>query len=74
MEVLGLPPHREIDFSIELVLGATPTSMAPYRMSTQELVELNLQLKEILDKRYIRSSMSSWGAPILFVNMKDRNL
>eukprot|EP00253_Pinus_taeda_P019218 PITA_19218 len=37
-----LPPHREVDFSIELVLGATPSSKAPYKMSTPKLVELKL--------------------------------
>lgn len=33
-EILGLSPHRKVDFSIELVSGATPASKAPYRMST----------------------------------------
>jgi hypothetical protein len=34
-EIPGLPPRREIDFSIDLVRGATPVSKTPYRMSTQ---------------------------------------
>jgi hypothetical protein len=29
-EVLGLPPRRDIDFLIELTLGAVPTSRMPY--------------------------------------------
>jgi hypothetical protein len=41
-EVSGLPPRRDIDFSIELVPGAVPISITPYRMSTPELVELKL--------------------------------
>jgi hypothetical protein len=44
-EVLGLPPRRDIDFSIELAPRAVPVSRTPYRMSTLELVELKLQLK-----------------------------
>ena len=36
-EILGLPPKRDIDFSIDLVLGATPMSKITYRMSTPEL-------------------------------------
>jgi len=64
VDISEFPPHREVDFSIELVPGATPTSKAPYRMSTPELVELKLQLKEMLDKGYIRPSVSPWGAPI----------
>lgn len=67
-------PHREVNFSIELMSGATPTSKAPCRMITLELVELNLQLKEMLDKGYIIPSVSPWGAPTLFVRKKDGNL
>lgn len=49
----GLPPHREVNFSIELVPREKPTSISPYKMSTLELVELKLQLKKMLDKGYI---------------------
>ena len=52
-EVLSLPLRRDIDFSIELAPGAVPASRTPYRMSTPELVELKLQLKEMMDKGYI---------------------
>jgi hypothetical protein len=52
-ELLGLPSRRDIDFSIELTLGAVPASRTPYRMSTPELVELKIQLKEMMDKGYI---------------------
>jgi hypothetical protein len=52
-EVPGLPPRRDINFSIELTLGAVPTSRTPYRMSMPELIELKLQLKEMMDKGYI---------------------
>ena len=44
-EILGLPPRRDIDFTIELIPGAVPASKAPYRMNTPELVELKLQLQ-----------------------------
>ena len=44
-EILGMPPKRDIDFSIELTPGAEPISRAPYRMTTQELSELHLQLE-----------------------------
>jgi len=43
-------------------------------MSTPELVELKLKLKEMLDKRYIRPSLSQWGVPVLFVKKKDGTL
>jgi hypothetical protein len=73
-EVPGLPRRREIDFSIELVPRVVSVSRTPYRMSTPELVELKLQLKEMLDKGYICRSGSPWRAPALFVKKKDGTL
>src|SRR5262249_27588196 len=67
----GLPPVREIDFPIELVPGTSPISIPPYRMATVELVELERQLQDLLDKGLIRHSVSPWGAPVLFVRKKD---
>ena len=51
----GLPPDREIEFSIDIQLGTTPISQAPYRMA---LAELKVQLQELFDKGYIRPSVS----------------
>jgi hypothetical protein len=73
-EVPGLPPRRDIDFSIELAPGAVTVSRTPYQMSTLELVELKLQLKEMMDKGYIRPNVSPWRAPVLFVKNKDGTL
>ena len=73
-EIPGLPPKRDIDFSTNLMHGATPLSNTPYRMSTTELKELQMQLEELLKKGYIRPSVSPWGAPILFVKKKDGTL
>jgi hypothetical protein len=73
-EISGLPPRRDIDFSIELAPGALSVSRTPYQMSMPELVELKLQLKEMMDKGYIRPSVSPWGAPVLFVKKKDGTL
>jgi hypothetical protein len=73
-EIPGLPLRRDIDFLIELALGEVLVSRTPYRMSTPELVELKLQLKEMMDKGYIRPSVSPWGAPVLFVKKKDGTL
>ena len=41
-ELLGLPPHREIEFAIDVVPGATPASITPYKMAPLELKELKL--------------------------------
>jgi len=74
VEISEFPLHREVYFSIELVPWAPPTSKSPYKMSTPELVEIKLQLKEMLDKGYIMPSVSPWGASVLFVNKKDGTL
>jgi hypothetical protein len=39
-EILGFPPKRDIDFSIDLVPGATLVSKIPYKMGTPELKKL----------------------------------
>ncbi|KAL0560847.1 hypothetical protein IC582_001261 [Cucumis melo] len=73
-ELPGLPPHREVEFAIELEPGMVPISRAPYRMAPAELKELNVQLQELLDKGFIRPSVSPWGAPVLFVKKKDGSM
>ena len=74
-ELPGLPPHKEIEFAIDVVPGATPASITPYRMAPLELKELKLQLQELLEKkRFIRPSVSPWGALVLFVKKKDGTL
>jgi hypothetical protein len=73
-EILGLPPKRDIDLSINLMPGATLVSKTPYRMSTPELKELQMKLEEILRKGYICPSVSPWGSPVLFLKKKDGTL
>ena len=43
-ELPGLPPDRDVEFKIELVLGTTPISRRPYMMPPNELAELKIQL------------------------------
>ena len=70
-ELPGMPPDRDIEFVIDLVPGTAPITKRPYRMSVEELAELKKQLKDLLDKEYIRPSASPWGSPVLFVKKKD---
>nr|XP_009791491.1 PREDICTED: uncharacterized protein LOC104238728 [Nicotiana sylvestris] len=53
-DLLGLPPMREIEFSIDLVLGTQLISSPPYRMAPAELRELKVQLQKLLYKGLIR--------------------
>ena len=73
-EILGLPLKRELEFTIEMVPGAVPSSKSPYRMNILELNELKSQLKELIDKNYIRPNVSPWGALVIFVKKKDETL
>jgi hypothetical protein len=56
------------------MLGATPLSKTPYRISTPELKEFQMQLEELPNKGYIHPSVSPWGALVLFVKKKDGTL
>ncbi|XP_073129646.1 uncharacterized protein [Henckelia pumila] len=69
-DIPGFPPQREIDFSIDLMPGTNPISIAPYRLAPAELKELKEKLKDLTENGYIRPSISPWGAPILFVKKK----
>ena len=73
-DLLGIPLDIEIDFQIELDLGIEPISKAPYRMAPLELKELKVQMEELVNKGFVRSSTSPWGAPVLFVKKKNGSL
>nr|GEY81762.1 hypothetical protein [Tanacetum cinerariifolium] len=70
-ELPGLPPPRKVEFQIDLVPGAEPVARAPYRLEPSKMRELLVQLQELLEKGFIRPSLSPWGAPVLFVKKKD---
>nr|GEZ77094.1 putative nucleotidyltransferase, ribonuclease H [Tanacetum cinerariifolium] len=73
-ELPGIPSVREVEFNIELIPGLEPIFKAPYRMASIELKELKDQLQELLERGFIRPSVSSWGAPVLFVKKKDGSM
>ena len=73
-DLSDLPPDREIEFSIDMLLRTSPVSMAPYKMAPAELSELKKQLTKLLEKGFIRPSVSPWGAPVLFVKKKDGSM
>lgn len=73
-EPLGLPSDREIKFCIELKLGTEPIHKALCWMALTELRELNEQFQELMDKGFIRLSVSPWGARVLFVKKNDGSM
>jgi hypothetical protein len=70
----GMPLDRDVEFTIELQPSTTLISRRPYKMTLKELAKLKVQLKELLDKGYIRLSSSPWGCPALLVKKKDQLL
>ncbi len=73
-ELTMMPPDKEIEFVLDVVPGTALVSKAPYRMAPVELGELKEQLQDLMDKGFVRPSVSSWGASMLFVKKKDGSL
>ena len=73
-ELIGLPPDRELEFTIDLIPSSAPVSQAPYRMAPSELKELKVQLQDLVDIGFIRPSTSPWEASMLFMKKKDGSL
>jgi hypothetical protein len=72
--LLGMPSERAIKFKIELQPSTAPISRSLCWIMPMELAELNVQLKDMLDKGYIHPSSSPWGYPALFVSKKDKEI
>ncbi|GKD80623.1 putative reverse transcriptase domain-containing protein, partial [Tanacetum coccineum] len=70
-ELPELLPPRQVEFRIDLILGAASVARAPYRLVLSKMKELSKQLQELLEKGFIRPSSSPWGALVLFVKKKD---
>jgi hypothetical protein len=70
-ELLGISPERELEFTIDLKSGTESIETMPYRMSTPELQEMKIQLKELLDLGLIHPSVLPWGALVIFMRKKD---
>ncbi|GBG89561.1 hypothetical protein CBR_g49350 [Chara braunii] len=70
----GVVPDRPIRHEIILEDGAVPPRGCIYRMSEEELSVLRVQLDDLLEKGWIRPSSLPYGAPVLFVRKKNKDL
>ncbi|GBG76127.1 hypothetical protein CBR_g21875 [Chara braunii] len=70
----GVVPDRPISHEIILEAGAIPPKGCIYRMSEEELTVLRAQVDDSLDKGWILPSTSPYGAPVLFVRKKNKDL
>ncbi|XP_070032960.1 uncharacterized protein [Nicotiana tomentosiformis] len=62
-ELPGILPDREIDFGIDVLPDTHPISIPPYRIAPAKLKELKEQLRDLLEKGFIRPSEigEMWG-------------
>jgi len=67
----GLPLEKEIEISIDVPFSVSHVSWLPYRMTLVKFFELKIQLQELLDKGFIRSSNSPYKALVLFIKKTD---
>ncbi|WVZ89884.1 hypothetical protein U9M48_036233 [Paspalum notatum var. saurae] len=67
----GLPPLRGIEHQINLIPSAQLPNRAPYRTNPDETKEIQRQVQELLNKGYIRESLSPCSVPVLLVPKKD---
>ncbi|GBG72163.1 hypothetical protein CBR_g11096 [Chara braunii] len=70
----GMVPDRPISHEVILEANAVPPKCCIYRMSEEELTVLRAKLDDLLDKGWIRPSSSPYGAPVLFVRKKNKDL
>ena len=71
LPISGLPPLRGIEHRIDLIPGAPLPNRAPYRTNPQETKEIERQIQELLDKGFIRESLSPCAVPVILVPKQD---
>jgi hypothetical protein len=67
----GLPPLRGIEHQIDLIPGAALPNRAAYRTNAEETKKIQWQVQDLLDRGYVRESLSPCVVPVLFVPNKD---
>ncbi|XP_024004818.1 uncharacterized protein LOC112081975 [Eutrema salsugineum] len=66
----GLPPIRGIEHKIDFIPGASLPNRSAYRTNPVETKELQRQVDDLMEKGYIRESMSPCAVPVLLVPKK----
>jgi hypothetical protein len=66
-----LPPLRGIEHQIDLIPGASLPNRAAYRSNPEETKEIQRQVQELLDDRYVRESLSPCAVPLILVPKKN---
>jgi len=66
-----LPPFRGIEHHIDFIPGASIPNRPAYKSNPEEIKELQRQVDELMEKGYIRESMSSCDVPVPLMPKKD---
>ncbi|PKU62169.1 RNA-directed DNA polymerase [Dendrobium catenatum] len=66
-----LPPERQIQHSIDFVPGAIIPNRPVYRLRPDEQAELKRQVQDLLNRGFVRHSVSPCAVPALLVPKKD---
>jgi hypothetical protein len=67
----GLPPLWGIEHQIDFIPGASLPNRAPYRTNPEEKKEIQRQVQKLLDKGFVRESLSPCAIPVILVPKKD---
>ncbi|GJS77762.1 putative reverse transcriptase domain-containing protein [Tanacetum coccineum] len=71
-DLSGLSLQRQVEFCINLVLGATPVTKSPYRLAPLEMQELSVQLQE-LQTRVLYDQVILRGEHLFYSKSKDEH-
>jgi hypothetical protein len=67
----GLPPIHGIEHQIDLIPGASLPNRAAYRANPEETKEIQHQVQDLLDRGYVRESLSPCSVPVILIPKKD---
>ncbi|RDX96203.1 hypothetical protein CR513_21170, partial [Mucuna pruriens] len=67
----GLPPLRGIEHQIDLILGCPIPNIPAYRTNPKVTKEIQKQVNELLQKGFVRESLSPYFVPVILVPKKD---
>ncbi|XP_059070912.1 uncharacterized protein LOC131861552 [Cryptomeria japonica] len=67
----SLPPQREISHCIDLMSGATLPNKAAYKLTPEKNAEVTRQIQELLEKGFIRKSISPCAVPVVLAPKKE---